>query len=129
MTEPKVANPSIREQVMACCRALDDKKAENIRVLHMGALSSIADYFIIATGAAEPHLRALAIEVEKTLDDMKIEILGVDRSTKSGWVVVDAFDFIVHLFTEDTRKYYQLETLWRDAKVVEPELNPPAPRS
>ncbi|KAF0094533.1 MAG: ribosome-associated protein [Puniceicoccaceae bacterium 5H] len=122
MTEPEVATPSIREQVMACCRALDEKKAENIRVLYMGQRSSIADYFIIATGAADSHLRALANEVDRTLSDLNVEVLGVDRNTKSGWVVVDVFDFIVHLFTEETREFYQLEALWKDAEDVAPEL-------
>lgn len=128
MTEPHAATPSTRDLIMACCQALDNKKAENIRILHLGPLSCIADYFIIATGTSDPHLRALANEVEKTLDDLKVDILGIDRSPRSGWVVVDAFDFMVHVFTDEMRDFYKLEHLWRDAKVIQPELAPPPVR-
>ena len=95
---------------------LDDKKAEDLRVLDVSKLSSITDYLVLATGNSEPHLRALRIELERVLDDQKARILGVDTSKGSGWIVVDAFEVMVHLFTPENRDKYRLELLWKDAK-------------
>ena len=98
--------------------ALDAKKAEDLRVLEVGKLSSITDYLILATGGSEPHLRALRIEVERVLDEQKARILGVDTSKGSGWVVVDAFEIMVHLFSSENRGKYRMELLWKDATEV-----------
>ncbi len=95
--------------------ALDDKKAENLRVLDVGQLSSITDYLVLATGNSEPHLRALRVELERVLDEQKARILGVDTSKGSGWIVVDAFEVMVHLFTPENRDKYRMELLWKDA--------------
>lgn len=115
MIKSEVTVPDLIEQIQACCQALDDKKAENLQILHLGPRSSLTDYFVIATGTSEPHLRALRDAVEKSLAELNVEIMGVDRSTRSGWVVVDAYDFIVHLFTAEQRGFYNLEGLWKDA--------------
>ena len=101
----------------ACCQALDDKKAADLVVLELGEASSIADFFVIATGTSEPHLRALANAVAVTLKEHQTEVLAKEASTRSGWVVVDAYDLMVHLFTDEVRTFYNLEALWRDAKV------------
>jgi ribosome-associated protein len=95
--------------------ALRDKKAENLRVLDVGKLSSITDYLVLATGNSDPHLRALRIELERVLDQEKAKILGVDTSQGSGWTVVDAFEIMVHLFTRENREKYRMELLWKDA--------------
>ncbi len=108
---------------MLCCRALDDKKAEELKILNVEGKSPITDYLVIATGTSEPHLKALRNEIEKTLKSHNIAITGEDRETASGWVVVDAFDFMIHLFTREQRDNYSLDTLWKDAeKVAIPEL-------
>ena len=99
-------------------QALDDKKAEDLRVLEVGKLSSITDYLVLATGTSDPHLRALRIEVERVLDEQKAKILGVETTKASGWVVVDAFEIMVHLFTPENRDKYQMELLWKDAVEV-----------
>lgn len=125
--------------VKIICRALEDKKAENLRVLDVGAKSSITDYMIIATGTSEPHLRALRIELEKVLDAAKVHLVGMDTEQKSGWLVVDAFDVMVHLFTTEKRGVFGLENLWKDAvelsvarllagEAVEVEKAPAKPR-
>jgi len=99
-------------------QALDAKKAEDLRVLDVGKLSSLTDYLVLATGTSEPHLRALRIEVERVLDEQKARILGVDTSKGSGWIVVDAFEIMVHLFTPENRDKYRMELLWKDATEV-----------
>jgi ribosome-associated protein len=98
-----------------CCRTLDAKKAEDIRVLEVGALSSITDYLVIATANSETHLRALRIELEKELDASRTRIVGLETAQESGWTVIDAFDVMVHLFTAERRDHFRLEALWKDS--------------
>lgn len=106
------------EQVLLCVRTLDDKKAEDLKVLNVEGKSTVTEYIIIATGTSEPHLKALRNEVERVMKDHGIHICGEERDTASGWVVVDGFDFMVHLFTQQQRDYYRLESLWKDAEEV-----------
>ena len=107
--------------VRLCCRALDDKKAGDVSVIDVTDCSSITDYLVIATATSEPHVRALRVELEKVLDAAKAHIVGVDTSLESGWVVMDAFDVMVHVFTPDTRSRYSLESLWKDGQEIEVE--------
>ena len=109
--------------VAALCRALAEKKAEDLRVLDVADLSSITDFLVVATGNSETHLRALRIEADRVLKEFGTQIIGRDTQLESGWTVVDAFDVMVHLFTSEKRDHYRLEHLWRDADEVSvPEL-------
>ncbi|PTX95537.1 ribosome silencing factor [Opitutus sp. ER46] len=103
------------ELVKLCIRALDDKKAENLKVFDVSAQSSITDYLLLATATSEPHLRALRIEIEKALDATGSRIVGIEMAQESGWVVIDAFDVMIHLFLAQVREHYSLERLWSDA--------------
>lgn len=103
------------ELVKLCARALDEKKAEDLRVLDVREQSSITDYLVLATGNSEPHLRALRVELEKAIDASGTRIVGMDIAQDSGWLVVDAFDVMIHIFTAENRKKYRLENLWKDA--------------
>jgi ribosome-associated protein len=104
--------------VRLCCRALDEKKAGDLRILDVRALSSITDYLVIGTATSEPHVRALRVELEKALDSSKTHIVGFETARESGWVVMDAFDVMVHIFTPEKRDRYRLENLWRDGKEI-----------
>jgi len=106
------------ELVRLCCRALDEKKAGDLRVLDVRALSSITDYLVIGTATSEPHVRALRTELEKALDSVKTHIVGFETARESGCAVMDAFDVMVHIFTPEKRDRYRLENLWRDARDV-----------
>lgn len=106
------------EVVKACCRVLDGKKAGDLAVLDVSRQSSITDYLVVATATSEPHLRALGVELEKTLDAAGVRIVGSERLQASGWVVIDAFDVMFHLFLGPVRDHYGLERLWRDATEV-----------
>jgi len=109
--------------VKLCCLALDEKKAEDLRVMDVSEQSSITDFLVLATGNSAPHLRALRIEVEKALDAAKARIGGMEIPQDTGWMVIDAFDVMIHLFTADQREHYALENLWKDAvEVSVPEL-------
>lgn len=105
--------------VKSCCRVLDDKKAGDLTVLDVSEQSSITDYLVVATATSEPHLRALRVELEKMLDSEDVHLVGKETVQESGWVVIDAFDVMVHLFLDETRERYGLERLWRDAREMD----------
>lgn len=101
-------------------QALRDRLAENIRVLDVSDVSTIADYFVIATGNATPHLRALADEVDIACkNEKKAKLLRRGGTPESGWVVLDFGIVVVHLMTPALREFYTLEQLWSDAKTVD----------
>jgi ribosome-associated protein len=114
----KSKEPSALELVRLCCRVLDDKKAGALTVLDVSAQSSITDYLILATATSEPHLRALRVELEKALDGAGVRLVGGERVQESGWLILDAFDVMIHLFLPERRENYGLERLWRDATEV-----------
>jgi len=114
----KTPKPALPPLLKLICRTLDEKKAEDIKVLGVRAQSSITDYLVLGTGTSEPHLRALRVELEKTIDQSGVRILGMDTGLGSGWLVVDAFDVMVHVFTPENRRKYALETLWKDAEEI-----------
>ena len=113
-----VAEKPANRLLQLLVQALDEKKAENLRVFNVSKLSSITDYLVLATVAAEPHLRALRVELEKVIDAERAKVMGIDTTAGSGWTVVDAFDVMVHLFTKENREKYRLELLWKDAHEV-----------
>ena len=104
-----------------CRDFADNKKAENILVLDVRKLSSVTDYFVIASGTSQPHLRAIVEEITGRLrDDHGLRPSRSEGSTNGSWVVLDFFDVIVHVMHADTRQRYDLEGLWGDAKPVKP---------
>lgn len=100
-----------------CRDFADNKKAENIIVLDVRKLSSVTDYFVIASGTSQPHLRAIVEEISSRLrDEHDLRPSRAEGSTGGTWVVLDYFDVIVHVMHTDTRQRYDLEGLWGDAK-------------
>jgi ribosome-associated protein len=114
----KGSSANALDLVKICCAALDEKKAGDLRVLDVSEQSSITDYLILATGTSDPHLRALRVELEKAIDSSQHRIVGMETAQESGWIVVDVFDVMVHIFTRDNRAKYGLENLWKDAVEV-----------
>ncbi len=104
--------------VRLCCRVLDSKKADNLVVLDVSKQSSITDYLLIASATSEPHLRALRVELEKAIDAAQVRLVGMEARQESGWLVIDAFDVMIHLFLPHTRERFGLERLWQDAAQV-----------
>jgi ribosome-associated protein len=99
-----------------CREFADNKKAENIVILDVRKLSSVTDYFVIASGTSEPHLRAILDEITDQLrDGCHVHPRAVDGATHTAWVVLDFFDVIVHVMRADVRERYNLEGLWGDA--------------
>jgi ribosome-associated protein len=102
-----------------CRDFADNRKAENIVILDVRDLSSVTDYFVIASGTSEPHLRAIVEEITTRLrEDHDLRPVRTDGSVQGAWVVLDFFDVIVHVMRADVRERYDLEGLWGDAARV-----------
>ena len=108
-----------RKLALLCRELADNKKAEDIAILDVRKVSSVTDYFVIASGTSEPHLRAIVDEIrDKLRDDHEIRPKAIDGTLQTAWVVLDFFDVIVHVMRTDVRERYDLETLWGDAPRV-----------
>jgi ribosome-associated protein len=112
-------NHSIDARVRLAVAAALDKKATNLDVLAVGELTSIADYFVLCSAGSERQAQAIADNVlDQLKQEMGVKPLLVEGTTPGRWVLLDFGDFIVHIFTEDVRRFYGLERLWGDAPNV-----------
>ena len=100
-------------------RLLDNKKAADIRVLRIKEISSLGDYFVLASAGNTTLAQSLADEVDFTLGRQGIEPRRVEGYASANWILMDYADVIVHIFYAETREFYSLERLWSDAKVEE----------
>ena len=99
-----------------CAELAADKKAENLIALDLRGISSFTDFFVICSGTSEPHLKAIAGEIEARLKaEDKLMPTAVDGYPMSHWIVIDYSDVVVHIFHEQKRGFYSLEDLWSDA--------------
>ncbi|MEM0966406.1 MAG: ribosome silencing factor [Verrucomicrobiota bacterium] len=105
-------------ELKACVEALEDRKAENTRILDVRGKSSITDFLIICSGTSTPHLRALCGAAEKAMFHSPGKVSRHRDEFESGWVVSDGIDFVVHIFTEEMRDLFRLEALWKDAPSI-----------
>jgi ribosome-associated protein len=116
-----------RKLALLCRSLADDKKAEDIVILDVRELSSVTDYFVIASGTSEPHLRAIVEEIRDRLrEEEQIRPKAVDGTLQTAWVVLDYFDVIVHVMRKDVRERYDLESLWGDAPRIKARRRAPA---
>ena len=119
-----------RKMALLCRDLADNKKAEDIVVLNVAEASSITDYFVIATGTSEPHLRAIVDEITETLKkEYHLSARAMDGQIQTSWVVLDYFDVIVHVMRKDIREHYNLEGLWGDVPRVKTRKKRKAPAS
>lgn len=108
-----------RKLALRCRELAEDKKAEQVVVLDVRRLCSVTDYFVIATGSSEPHLRAIMDQItEKLAEEEGEHPHATDGTVETQWVVLDYFDVMVHLMRGDVRQKYDLESLWGDAPRV-----------
>lgn len=99
-------------------KVLDNKKAMDIKAIHITEYSIVADYFVIATGTSNTHVKALADEVEYEIGNLGIKPDHIEgRAT--GWILLDYGSVLVHVFTGESRDYYNLERLWSDANLLD----------
>ena len=101
--------------------SLNDKMGEDIKIIEIGKLSTVADYFIIANGSNAPHVESLVDNVEEELLKEKIHAERIEGVKSSGWILMDYNDVVVHVFSKEDRLFYDLERIWRDGKEVDIE--------
>ena len=108
----------IFEQVMIAARAADEKKAQDIVVLRLSAITEFTDYFMICAGNSTRQTQAIADAVIEELKRIKTRPLHTEGYNNAEWILIDYGAFVVHIFTEESRSFYDLERLWRDAERV-----------
>lgn len=94
-----------------------EKKAIDVKIIDIKGLSSVCDYFVIATGSVDQHVKAISEHVRRELSKAKIKPLGYEGQSNMRWILLDYVDVMVHIFDPNTRDLYQLEKLWADAKI------------
>ncbi|MBP3539924.1 MAG: ribosome silencing factor [Oscillospiraceae bacterium] len=109
-------------------RALDAKKARDVKILKTAEQTVLADYFVICNGTSSTHIKALVDEVDKELSEAGEPPIRREGMRSDIWVLMDFGSVIVHVFTDDARKFYNLERLWSDSEEV-PLSSLPSPRA
>jgi ribosome-associated protein len=104
---------------LVAVRAAESKKATDIRVLDLREVASFADYFVLCTGASSRQVQAIGDEVVRQLKALGERPASVEGYGNAEWILADFGDFLVHVFSPQSRQYYDLDRLWRDARQVE----------
>jgi len=107
------------DAVMIAARAAVDKKAVDLAVLDLREVASFTEYFLICTGASTRQVQAISNAIEESLLQRSKRPLHIEGYSSAEWILLDYGDFIVHVFSQASRKFYDLERLWRDAPRVE----------
>lgn len=100
------------EQAKRIAVALEDRKGTDVRIHDVRGKSALADFFVVATGTAAPHLKALVAESQAAMKAAGVQSYRTSGDPESGWIVVDYVDVVVHVFSPEARAYYALEKLW-----------------
>lgn len=106
---------SLIKKIKKIVKSIEDKKGENITVLDLKGLTWITDYFIIASGNSIIQTKTIADNILQNIKENPVSVEGIEDGK---WILIDYGEIIVHIFLNETRDYYKLEKLWRDAKVV-----------
>lgn len=109
----------VKEELKLIIEVLEDKKGKDIRIFDVREQSSVTDYVILVSAISEPHAKALKINLDKMIQERGITVIGNENESSSGWMVLDAFNFMVHIQTSEMRSLYELEELWKDAVEVD----------
>lgn len=121
-TLPRTDECSARslQLAIAAARTADENRGQDILVLDVRKLTSIFDYFVIASGTSRRQLHAISEEIDNTLEkQLGDERMGIEGYSESSWILLDYGSIVVHLFDEETRQYFALEDLWADGEKVE----------
>ena len=108
-----------KEMVRIACKALDDKKAKDIKIIDIHEVSVIADYFVIASGDSTTQIQAMINNVEEHMHKNGYAVKRVEGNKNSTWVLMDFGDALVHIFDKEDRLFYDLERIWADGKVLQ----------
>lgn len=111
-----------QSRVREAVAAAEDRKAVDLRVLHLEKVSDFTDYFLICSGTSERQVQAIADAVQERMREERVRPLHVEGYNRGQWVLLDYGDFVVHVFQEEPRRFYSLERLWGDAPDVTNEF-------
>jgi len=132
MKKSELKANELKRQISEAMAACQDKKAESVAILEMEKESNaFTDYFLICSGINPRQVQAIADEVEERLEKMGQRVTHKEGYNQAEWVLLDYVDFVVHIFSERARQYYDLERLWKTAKRLEPsdlKKGPVAPK-
>lgn len=106
------------DKLKLIAKCLDDKKGKKIVALEVGELTSISDYFVIASGGSQTQVKALADNVTDKLAEAGIMPVHIEGYSAGSWILLDYSDVVVHIFTDEMREFYDIERLWTDAKEI-----------
>ena len=113
-----------KDMVRIACKALDDKKAKDIKIIDIHEVSVIADYFVIASGSNQNQVQAMVDNVQEELFKAGYEMKQMEGYREGNWILLDFGDIIIHIFDKENRLFYDLERIWKDGKEVSiEELN------
>jgi len=121
MTEENNQPMSARQKAILCAEQVLDRKAEDLLVLDVSKLSSFADYFVICSGRSSRQVQGIADNLATSLRQRGIRAAGIEGSREGHWILMDYGDVIVHIFYEPVRLFYDLESLWSEAKRIDLE--------
>ena len=110
---------SANEVALEVTKALDSKKGLDVKLLKIDKVSSLADYFLICTGTSNTHVKTLCDYAEYTMEQLGEPMLGREGHRGNSWELLDFGSVVVHVFTDEARKFYDLERLWADAEFVD----------
>lgn len=110
-----------KDMAMIALTALEEKKAEDIKVIDISDITVIADYFIIANGNNSPHVQALVDAAQEALLKQNYSPKRIEGIRNTNWVLMDYGDIIIHIFSKEDRLFYDLERIWRDGKDISRE--------
>jgi ribosome-associated protein len=117
MKDEKIQIERAKEIAMLAASTLDNKKGMDVTTLEVGEQTILADYFVLATGTSNTHVRALAEEVECKLSELGVEPHHVEGKA-TGWILLDYDEVIVHIFSREAREFYSLDRMWSDGNVI-----------
>lgn len=109
------------EMARLAVEALEDKKAVDVRILDIGRISTLADYFIIASGTNRNQVQAMADNIEESLGKAGYHAKQTEGYQNANWILIDYGDVVIHLFDEENRLFYDLERIWRDGQEIKKE--------
>lgn len=110
-----------KEAAKIAIAAIEDKKGEDVKIIDISDVSTIADYFIIASGSNRSQLQAMSDSISEALGRQGLPCKQTEGYQNANWILMDFGDVIVHLFDRENRLFYDLERIWRDGKAVDPE--------
>ncbi len=108
-----------KKTALLAVNALEDKKAEDIRIIDISEISTIADYFIIADGSNKSQIQAMADNVSEILGRAGVTVRQIEGYQNANWILMDFQDIIIHIFDRENRLFYDLERIWRDGVLIE----------